>query len=708
MKQSDCGKMNYIKKFLFMAALLFLCLSQCLAEEKNLYAESGEFMTTDKTNSKITVQQAGSGTYTATDGLGRTISGYCETGGVKEDKFVGVFYWTWHYRFAENRVENLTTLMKKYPEIKNDYDNPIWDRYKSHTFMWNEPLYGYYSSIDPWVLRRHAELLADAGVDVIIFDNTNGSETWEEGYLTLCEVFAQARADGVNTPQIAFMLPFAAEDNTQSHENTAKQLTSIYETLYSKGLYKELWFYWKGKPLIMAYPDWLDQSDRQQKEIYEFFTYRKPQPAYDKAAETENQWGWLSIYPQAVYYNEDGTPEQTTVGIAQNYSKERGLTTMNGENVFGRSYTSGAYSYFYKTYDGKSVTVDSTTENSKMYGLNFQQQCDYALKINPEFVFITGWNEWDVVRYESCMGIENAFIDEFTDEYSRDIEPSKGELKDCYYYQMVNFIRHYKGTEQLPTASEKITIDLDSKEDQWAEVSPKYISYAGNTFNRKFKGYTGTFYNNKTGRNDIVSAKVARDDENIYFLVECTEGISPYTDPAWMRLLIGVEGGADANWETYSYIINRENPTADTAVLERSTGGWNWSFVGNVEYQVSGNRLQIKVPKTFLGISDDAFTINFKWSDNMQNDGDIMDFYVNGDVTPGGRFSFCYTTEEQQYVAPPPVKTHHRTWGVFRTIAVIAVSALAVAVLTTGGILVSRRRNRHGHNQESENKEKRY
>jgi len=29
-------------------------------------------------------------------------------------------------------------------------------------------------------------------------------------------------------------------------------------------------------------------------------------------------------------------------------------------------------------------------------------------------------------------------------------------------------------------------------------------------------------------------------------------------------------------------------------------------------------------------------------SDNMQVDGDILDFYKNGDVAPGGRFMFVF------------------------------------------------------------------
>lgn len=38
--------------------------------------------------------------------------------------------------------------------------------------------------------------------------------------------------------------------------------------------------------------------------------------------------------------------------------------------------------------------------------------------------------------------------------------------------------------------------------------------------------------------------------------------------------------------------------------------------------------------------ADEEIHFNFKLSDNMQADGDIMDFYQNGDVAPGGRFMF--------------------------------------------------------------------
>ena len=60
--------------------------------------------------------------------------------------------------------------------------------------------------------------------------------------------------------------------------------------------------------------------------------------------------------------------------------------------------------------------------------------------------------------------------------------------------------------------------------------------------------------------------------------------------------------------------------------------------------------LQIAVPREALGLTGKSVHFNFKWSDNMQPldgvEGDIMDFYLSGDVAPGGRFAFRFTTEE--------------------------------------------------------------
>jgi len=559
-------------------------------------------------------------TYAATDALGRTLVDNAQTGDVKADRFVGIFYWTWHVDQAKNvsTPKNVNQIVTAHPEAAHDVNFADWGPlYSPH--HWNEPLFGYYDTDDQWVLRKQAEMLASAGVDVIIFDNTNGTATWKDSYDVLFKVFAEARADGVKTPKISFLLPFNAGDDSNT------QLRSLYNDIYKDGRYHDLWFYWKGKPLIMAHPDDLDLTNKTDRTIREFFTFRPGNPDY-KAKGTLGEWGWLSVYPQVVYNNLDGTPEQTTVSVAQNWSAEAGLTAMNGENVFGRTYTSKGY---------------DTRPNAKLYGANFAEQFNYALKVDPEFIFVTGFNEWVAGRFDKWQGVINAFPDEYNDTYSRDIEPSKGDLSDNYYYQLVNFIRMYKGTRKVAPDTLSASIDIHSSADAWAAVKKTYFSYPGNTFNRDDIGYGGIHYTDTSGRNDITLSKVTSDDQNVYFMVQCAGNITPYTDEKWMRLLLDTGDSAN-NWNGYEYIVNRISPTSDKAYLERSKGGWNWETVAEIDYSLNGNRLQLKIPKSALGITGNVFHINFKWSDNTLASGDIMDFYLYGDTAPLGRFMYQY------------------------------------------------------------------
>ncbi|MBR4255848.1 MAG: hypothetical protein IKQ18_01695 [Clostridia bacterium] len=570
-------------------------------------------------------RDAMSDTWVATDGLGRTLPTNEQTGDPKQDKYVGIFYWTWHVEHSKNyKPINLQEICDKYPEAITNHNHSVWSTIGDYYgCFWNEPVFGYYTTTDKWVLRKHAELLADAGVDVVIFDNTNGTFTWQESYMTLLEVYKKAREDGVKTPKISFILPFGDANSA------AIQLRTIYQTAYKDSGYNELWFYWNGKPLMMSLTTGLNRTNALDNEIYNFFTFRQGVPEYNASSQKNTtKWGWLAKYPQAVYTDGRGM-KQTTVGVAQNWSKTAGLTAMNGTNIFGRTYTSKGY---------------DTRENAKLYGTNFAEQWEYAIAQDVNFVFVTGWNEWVAQKQPTWQGVKNAFPDQFNDEYSRDIEPSNGDLKDNYYYQLVSYIRQYKGTRAAPTPTAAKTIDINGNISQWDSVGPYYIAYKNNTFDRNSKGYIGMTYTNTTGRNDITGAKVSRDNDNLYFMVECNDNITSYTDKAWMRLFIDT-GDSNKSWEGFEYVLNRVSPSATEATLERSKGGWSFEVVGKVSYKVNGKYLVVKIPKSYLGISGDKFTVNFKWNDNMQKDGDIMDFYSNGDTAPGGRFMYSYVVK---------------------------------------------------------------
>ncbi len=570
-------------------------------------------------------------TWEATDELGRTLPTYAETGGPREDRTVALFYWSWHVSQDSGEPLNVQKVMDEHPEAKNDFKNPVWPKTATVHF-WNESIYGFYKTNDVWVLRKHAELLADAGVDVIIFDNTNGTFTFRDSYIPIYETFMKALEDGVDVPKISFLLPFGDADCTMT------QLSSLYQDIYLREKYQQLWFYWDGKPMVMAHKKFITGNSDIAKEMRGYFTFRGGQSSYLVSNTSYDMWGWLSTYPQATYKSktDKNTIEQMTVGVAVNHNyKTHELSAMNGENIIGRTYTS------------KGI---DTRENAVKYGANFAEQFEYALEVDPKVIFITGWNEWIAGRYEEWCGVKNAFPDEFNDEYSRDIEPSKGNLRDNYYYQMVSYIRKYKGCEEIPVYDEKATIDLAGDISQWDNIKASYIAYPNNTGDRDAKGYGSYYYKDNSGRNDFTGAKVASDNKYIYFMAECSNDITSYTDKNWMNLYIDVDESYNG-WETFDYVVGKTAANKDQAVLEKFTGnGYETGLNVNVDYKVTGNKIVIKIAKENLGITGNEYKIGFKWTDNVQDEdgtgqfkGEILDFYRTGDVAPGGRFKYVYT-----------------------------------------------------------------
>lgn len=592
-------------------------------------------------------------TWVFTDGLGRVSLTNEDVGNPKKNRTVIMFYWDWHENLGNGEgATNTTELMKLYPEAKNDYKHSAW-RSAGRYCYWNEPIYGYYRTSDKWVLRKQAELLANIDVDAIMNDNTNGSFTWREGYLPLYDEWLDAQADGVDVPKISYVFPFW---DSQSTKNQLEGPNKIFDDIYSTDKYKSLWFYWENKPMVMGKKDAMSQ------EVQDFFTWRQGEPEYYFGTEVikTEYWGWLSTYPQVRYSKTKaeytrGKTEQITVGVACNHNYvTHKLTAMNGENVMGRSYTS--------TYPDRYLVEG---ENASLYGYFFQEQFDYALKVKPQVIFITGWNEWHAWRQpEPWQGVSNALADQFDNEYSRDLEPSKGELKDHYYYLAANYIRKYKGVNPIPTPSTYQTIDMSAGYKQWENVAPYYASYIDNIQDRNSDGYNSGnpknsySYTETSGRNDIIGSQIARDNDYVYFHVECADNITSYTDSLWMNLYIDSDQN-NQGWETFDYVINKSQASKNTLVLEKFTNGYESEKVADVEYAIDGRYMTVKVPKSALGLSGDNFTINFSWTDNVHDEGDytkysgdIMDFYISGDVAPGGRFKYSYISTDENTQNP--------------------------------------------------------
>ena len=190
----------------------------------------------------------------------------------------------------------------------------------------------------------------------------------------------------------------------------------------------------------------------------------------------------------------------------------------------------------------------------------------------------------------------------------------------------------------------------------------------GNTEDRNAEGYGSLVYTETSGRNDIMGAKIARDGQYVYFLVECVEDITPYTDKLWMNLYIDCDK-ENQGWNTFEFVVNKSAASADTLVLEKFTATDDYSStvkIADVEYTLDGRYLTVKIPKSALELDDNGndYTINFAWTDNVHDEGDyenfsgdIMDFYISGDVAPGGRFKYSYISSDENTGELPVINT---------------------------------------------------
>lgn len=636
-----------------------------------------------------------SSSWVVTDALGRTTPSANEIQKTQKDRFVGIFYHNWHHDFMNGTVNadrkaprNVSQIIRENDDALNN--SRVWGPNISYHY-WGEPLFGFYDlSVDEYVIRKHAQMLTDAGIDTIILDYSNYATSGvhsEAGYMrsslkNILDTFVKIRSEGGDTPGVVFLLTWNGEYNGPA-------VKRFYNDFYSKDEYKDLWFNWEGKPLILA------QNTTVPDEIKDFFTYRKPHPLYTPVTEP-NAWPWLSIYPQEPAYTATDDCEMVAVGVAQNWTDSLDFMSAQDENgnfiARGRSYTVG----------GNNVLTNNpiSPEYKSEYGANLQQQFDRAIELDPEMILITGWNEWIAARFLEIPSWAasskkevppfGGFCDVFSTEFSRDAEPTReGGLGDNFYNQLVINIRRFKGNTAPAQTVPSKQVDVNGSFDQWSDVTYEYRDDINDISIRDAHSIgKRVTYTNNTGRNDFRAAKVTYDNSNIYFYVETVQNITPHTDSDWMNLLLQVSS-SNPNWEGFDFVVNRTNVRDGLTTLEKSNGGYNWSVVSeDIQYTVNENKMMLCIPKTLLGFGEkDAVQFNFKWTDNTQAEaeGDALAFYLNGDCAPNERF--CYRFSQ---VGEKTENKKGSSISMPLVFGIIGVAALLIAEVVA--IIVSKKR----------------
>ena len=276
---------------------------------------------------------------------------------------------------------------------------------------WAKPAQGYYRSSDKAAARNNLQLLGDAGVDFLILDLTNhndgyaiGSSLWNAWVKapieTLLDCIMEMRSEGKTVPYVVMWCGVSAE---------GKLLDDLYNTFFAEEKWKDCFVYSEGKPFMLTTQKPIEFKRR------DLYTVRKMWGLTND----RNSWRFLSVdNTNTVAKDKNKNPEQIGVAVA---SQE---TYMSEPTAHGR--------------DG---------------GRFWNKQWQEAFRVHPKVVTLTWWNEWAAQMF--MVDGKRSFVDNYNQEYSRDIEPMAGGHGDQYYKWLCEYIRAYRAHEECPELIEK-------------------------------------------------------------------------------------------------------------------------------------------------------------------------------------------------------------------------------------------------------------
>ena len=424
-------------------------------------------------------------------------------------------------------------------------------------------------------------MLSDAGVDVLVMDVTNAVCYWDQ-WKVIFSTMQQMKKEGNKVPQFCFW----------AYNGPVIQVVQdLYDRVYKTQEYKDLWFDWDGKPLLLyngtptvAAVVGESKDKDYSNEVKSFFTLRTMWWGYYKwggkrFVGTEDNWSFgydlgdkrvRAMDPASLLSAHDGKPEEAAVTPAQHPS-----------SLIGKSWSRKYHEPQLDEHDLPQPTtvpwLGKAEADPQGYGIYFQQRWDEAIAANPQFLYMNDWNEWTAGKYPTAAGQTTPFmrrksnyyfVDQYNAEFNRTIEPMKGGYTDNYYMQMAENLRRYKGVRPIPELHGLQKMKIDGDFADWSKIDVEYRDTIGDTIHRDYNGYGGLHYKNDSGRNDIITCKVAFDADNVYFYAETNEPLTPHTGKNWMLLLIDADKNSKTGWFGYDFLINQkiiDDKTTDAA-----------------------------------------------------------------------------------------------------------------------------------------------
>lgn len=624
-------------------------------------------------------------TWVAVDGAGRVMPGNAETGNYKYGKehTVAIFYVTWHTANLYNRHSpygaDVTKVLEEDPNARKEKANAAWQSEYYNSYHWGEPEMGYFLSADPFVIRRDVSMLSDAGVDLLVLDVTNAVRYWDE-WNALFKVLEEMKAEGNKVPQICFW---------SFNGQAIYVVQEIYDLFYAKGNYKDLWFMWYGKPLLLynATPhvdangntknlnNYLYDSDAVSNKNNAHYgdplytsQYLDDYPDYIKNFFTLRNmwWGYKNWNGKPFVGQEDNWSFGLDMGVLTGYTASQLVSKHNGEpeeyavtpaqhasSMIGKSWTRSGGQPQLDEYDLPVAqyveSVGRKVDDPEAYGIYFQERWDEALSVNPPFIYLNDWNEFTAGKYAADVTFMRRshngfwFIDQYNSEFNRTIAPMKGGYTDNYYMQMAANIRKYKGSHAVPEnygLAESSIAAIDGA--AWDKITVEYRDTKGDITHRDYNGYGGLRYTDNLGRNDILRTKVGVTADSIYFRVETAADLTDCSGDNWMLLFIDADNDHATGWNGYDFVLNKSISGGTSTEITKCSGeASQWTGLGaSARLSISGNMLLVAVSRADLALTASNITFDFKWVDNARDFDSPIGLATAGDAAPNRRFNY--------------------------------------------------------------------
>jgi hypothetical protein len=306
--------------------------------------------------------------------------------------------------------------------------------------FWAEPQVGYYCLSDrPDILRDHAIMLRDAGIDFVVIDTTNNefadnrSHSSPEGIVAPFKLLLDEWSKIDGAPKV---VPFAPLTKFGDMFSSMMQLIDVD--------HPKLRFVYDGKPLGLVANDTAryETDALKYKELSARYTLRRMW-GHRHITTDKTEWSFLEICAKDFL-------------ASQGRAKCRQRKTVRNGHV-EQIPIAAAYQLTYIS--------NKATAVPKFGGKTFVQQFETLFETpNVPIAIIASWNEWMAQRFcltsareatdKNCslrndhfLDGSKVFVDAYDAEYNRDIEPSKTAMRDFYYRLMKECIARYRTGE---------------------------------------------------------------------------------------------------------------------------------------------------------------------------------------------------------------------------------------------------------------------